>query len=342
MPLSSPIEVRMLNVGDATVRMYLDGAEVIPTRQVSDDLTTLRYQPPAPLTAGRLYTVGLDYGGLSNAWSFRAIRGPKVALIVGNPANLNSSDAGVKTRLEAYGFEVYAMDDGATQAGDVDGMALIVISATVSSGNAADKFASVPIPVLNWEVNVQDDFLMTWNATGVDLGETGNQTNLVIVRPDHPLAAGLPAETHTVVTVPQTFTWGWPDINRAVVVATLADAPERAGIYAYDTGQLLVDGMTPAPARRVHFFMQENAFAWLSEKGLRLFDAALGWTLNQPLVIRFDPTVLENGKVRIAWKGPGVLQSADEPTGPWLDVPNATNPLLVDPIGPARFFRIRP
>jgi len=341
-PLSAPIEVQMLNLGNSAVRMYLDGQEVVPSRQVSDGLTTLRYQPPNPWTAGRLYTVGLEYGGLSNVWSFRAIRGPKVALIVGNPDSLNPGDAGVKARLEAHGFEVYPMDDAATQASDVDGMVLIVISATVSSGNVAGKFTSVPIPVLNWEVNVQDDFLMTWNTSGVDLGETANQTNLVIVRPEHPLAAGLPAEAHTVVTIPQIFTWGWPNTNTAVVVATLADAPERACIYAYDAGQLLVDGTTPAPARRVHFFMQENAFAWLSEKGLKLFDAALSWALNQPLVIRFDPPVLENGKVRIAWKGPGVLQFASDPTGPWLDVPNASNPILVDPTGPARFFRIRP
>jgi hypothetical protein len=45
----------------------------------------------------------------------------------------------------------------------------------------------------------------------------------------------------------------------------------------------------------------------------------------------------------IVWTEPGILQEANEVTGPWTDLPLATSPYYVDPgLAPKKFFRLRP
>lgn len=45
----------------------------------------------------------------------------------------------------------------------------------------------------------------------------------------------------------------------------------------------------------------------------------------------------------IVWTEPGILQEADEVTGPWTDLPLATSPYYVDPgLAPKKFFKLRP
>ena len=49
----------------------------------------------------------------------------------------------------------------------------------------------------------------------------------------------------------------------------------------------------------------------------------------------------EDGKVVITWEGTATLQQADEVTGPWEDVPDATSPYTVTPTGKKKFFRLK-
>jgi len=53
---------------------------------------------------------------------------------------------------------------------------------------------------------------------------------------------------------------------------------------------------------------------------------------------------IQGANVTISWTGPGALQSAGSVTGPWQDVPGATNPLVVAPTlqGQCQFYRLRP
>lgn len=46
-------------------------------------------------------------------------------------------------------------------------------------------------------------------------------------------------------------------------------------------------------------------------------------------------------RLEISWIGEGILQEADEATGPWRDVPNATNPMFVVPNAAMKFYRLR-
>lgn len=48
-----------------------------------------------------------------------------------------------------------------------------------------------------------------------------------------------------------------------------------------------------------------------------------------------------SGEWIVSWLGTAVLQSANDVTGPWTDVPNATNPQVVLPSASPRFYRLR-
>lgn len=203
---------------------------------------------------------------------------PQALLVVGTDSDpvLNASDAGVKARLESLGWQVTVVQAPASTTANADGKQLIITSSTVNSGDVGVKFRDVAVPVINWEQALQDDYRMTGNTDGTDRGTLAGQTSINIVKADHPLAAGLSTGVKTVTTAAQDYSWGAPG-KTAVVIATVADDPARAVIYGYDKGAMLVDGTTPAPARRVMLFSGNNGFAAYTEDALKLFDAAVIW-----------------------------------------------------------------
>jgi hypothetical protein len=72
--LDAAVEAQVVDVGGTTVRMHLNGTEITPTPQTTNNLISLRYQPVA-LAPFTRYTVGITYGSLSNSWSFTTMRG---------------------------------------------------------------------------------------------------------------------------------------------------------------------------------------------------------------------------------------------------------------------------
>jgi hypothetical protein len=159
----------------------------------------------------------------------------------------------------------------ASSADDATGRALVVISSSVTSTDVNAKFRTTVTPVLSWKSSIFDDMGLTGAAVDTDYGTAGNQRQLVIATPSHPMAAGLTG-TVTVTTSAANFSWGEPAAT-AVVIARLPGAPEtRAGIFAYEKGVAMV-GLT-APGRRVGFFQAASS---LTPQGWALFDAAVRW-----------------------------------------------------------------
>jgi hypothetical protein len=202
---------------------------------------------------------------------------PQAIILVGNSSipTLNPSDAAVKARLESQGWQVTVVQAPVSKTTDADGKQLIVVSSTVSSADVGAKFRDAAVPVVSWEQAVQDDFLMTLNGA-TDHNTVTGQTQISIVNADHPLAAGLPAGLITVTTNAQDVGYGVPNTN-AVIIAAVATDPTQAVIYGYDKGAILIDGTTPAPARRVMFLGSDNSFAAFTPEALQLFDAAVRW-----------------------------------------------------------------
>lgn len=218
---------------------------------------------------------------------------PQVLLVVANASAPNASETGMKSHLESFGLVVQMISDSASTTADATGKALILVSSTVSSVNVLNKFQLVPVPVIDHEPLVEDNFLMTLDDNALRNSTSAGQTDIIITDPSHPLAAGLSAGAQTMETTAVPFAWGVP-ATTANVVATLADGSGSPCLYCYEKGALLIDGVTPAPARRVFSFEYDNGFAAFTPEGLKLFDAALKWVLpglaNPPTVSLTQPT----------------------------------------------------
>jgi len=219
----------------------------------------------------------------------------------------------------------------ATSAASIDaaGKKLVLVSATVSSGNVTTKFRDVAVPVINWETQLQDDFGFATSS-----GNAASQTALNITNPGHPLTGGLPAGTRTVATTAGDFSWAEPGGN-PIIIARLSDGSNHPCLYAYETGAAMSSGT--APARRVHLFLQNNTFSSLNADGLRLFDAAVNWAVP----VKFQPPVLEGQQLRLEWAGGGTLQTATNVQGTWNDIPGASSPYLQPTTNSAQFFRVK-
>jgi hypothetical protein len=340
-------------VNTASVKLMVDGAAV-PASEFTvakvGDITTATYDPPGLLNVGS-HTYNLTV--LDSAGADLSVNGsftvgnpsPQVLLVVGavSVPTLNPSDAGVRTRLEAAGFQVKVVADIDSATTNAINTALVVTSSTVGSANVADKFRTVPVPVLSWEAALEDNYLMTTDdatAHGSTVSTTETQVN--ILKADHPLAAGFPTGPLTVSSGTQ-LSWGVP-AAAATLIASAVDEPTHAVIFGFEKGATLVDGATKAPARRVHFMMTDATFATLNADGLKLFDAAVAWaanlspTGNQPV---FKPVQLQGSQVTISWTGGGILESTTD-FKTWSSVTGAGPDSYTTTASDShRFFRVK-
>jgi hypothetical protein len=89
------------------------------------------------------------------------------------------------------------------------------------------------------------------------------------------------------------------------------------------------------PVTPVDSTMQTNSVA---------FPPLSAFTNSSPLMLirpAFTSLSRSNGGLVVEWFGPGTLQSADDPNGPWTDLSNATSPHVAPLSGRAGFFRLR-
>jgi DNA-binding protein YbaB len=202
-------------------------------------------------------------------------RTPRVLLVVGQ-LPLRADDAAIKKRLEdSFGFLVDVKLATAAVEQHANRKAVVIIAESVASGDVGTKFTSVAVPVVVCEHLLFDDLKLTGTNSSTDFGSVAGQTQLEIVKADHPLAAGLPAGAATVASSPSNFAWGKP-ASAAIKVARLIGRPDGWGMFGYEKGAAMVGG-TAAPARRVGCFIGNGTAATLNENGLRLFDAAVLW-----------------------------------------------------------------
>jgi len=196
--------------------------------------------------------------------------------VVGN-STLSAADTAVKNRLEGKGYVVTVVKDSNSSITQATGKSLVLISASVSSGAVNTKFKTTTTPIIIWEPYLYDDLGMT-SSTG--LGWQTNQTQLTIVKPSSPLAAGL-SGTLTVSSPAKDFAWGAPS-STAEKIATTVSSSSRATIFAYDKN-VTMPGLV-APARRVAFFMSNDIASLLTSDGWLLFDASVNWATSLPPV----------------------------------------------------------
>jgi acyl-CoA thioesterase I len=220
------------------------------------------------------YTARWKYVFGSLALAFTAAAHADVLFVAGS-VPVSGADASAISQLESLGLTVTVLRDATTTPASANGRELVVISDSVAPFNVGNKFNQAAVPVLVFEPSVYDNLGLTGTVSGTDFGRRGDQTQLR-VSGTHPLTAGLSGIV-TVGTGAAYFSWGKPG-PAAVVAATLSTNSARAVIFAYDAGDLLVNG-TAAPARRVAVHPNTGATGNWNANGRALFDAAALWAL---------------------------------------------------------------
>ena len=187
-------------------------------------------------------------------------------------ATPTSGDLAVSNRLASLGFAVTRVTDTASQTSDANGKHLIVVSSSVGSGNIGTKFTASPVPLINSEQAIYDELGMDANNVG---GATfGGQTQLDVLDCTHPLAGGLPLGLNTVLTASGNLVVLATPVASAQILARSTDG--RASVFFIEAGAPLNPiRIASAPARRVGVFWEANTF--MTEAGLKLFDAAVAW-----------------------------------------------------------------
>ncbi|MDE1190953.1 MAG: hypothetical protein PW786_02280 [Arachidicoccus sp.] len=185
-------------------------------------------------------------------------------------------DERIKFYLDSLGYNVKFVD-AAEPVSSTDGTDLIMISANVSARALADKYKDVKIPVLMWESDLLDDMRYTGRQRDVDFGKGDKDHYIWMVNAPHPLSAGLHAGIVVAFEGDQVIGWGKPGLG-ASIIATLPGQPNKAIIFGYEKGATM-DYDFIAPARRVMFCLDNATFPYLTKDGLKLFNAAVAWSI---------------------------------------------------------------
>lgn len=184
------------------------------------------------------------------------------------------TNAAMLQHLESLGFAVTVADES-EPASRAEGQDLVVIMATIRANRMLGRYKHVAVPVVNLENDILDNMGMTAKRRWLDFGEVEQQSGVDLVNAPHPLAAGLAAGPVRMFQDDATIGFGLPGTG-AAVIATVAGQPDKAVCFAYEKGATMDYDFT-APARRVYFPIDFDAFDRLSESGLKIFDAALFW-----------------------------------------------------------------
>jgi uncharacterized repeat protein (TIGR01451 family) len=177
-------------------------------------------------------------------------------------------------RLRAAGHTVTVRAAAQVQASDANGKHLVIISESSNSPDINTRLRDIPVPIVTWEGFLYDDLGMTGPTASADYGSLGPATTILVVNPKHPLAAGLPEGKVEITISPAMLHWGIPN-NNASVIAVVPDEVQKAHIFAYEQGAMMV-GLT-APARRVGIPYATGQF--LNDAGFAIYDAAVAWAM---------------------------------------------------------------
>jgi hypothetical protein len=213
----------------------------------------------------------LGISGISNA-QFN----DDALFVVANAESINAAEYKIDSVLQEMGFTVSIVGQDDVTDANVDGMSLVLISATVSSGTVTTNLAGireVNVPVICWEPFIYDHL----GFSELDGGEF-NASEIQIVGEGHQLAAGLANGNVTISTVEKGVSYGIP-AGDAVIIAVNPANNEQAVIFGYEEGATMFNGT--APAKRVGtFLLNDVADATMTEDGWKLFIASVKWAMD--------------------------------------------------------------
>jgi hypothetical protein len=176
-----------------------------------------------------------------------------------------------------HGLLVQPCADDSVATCDVSTARLIFVSPSSLSTKVGTTFRTLAKPVIVSDAPLYDDMALVADDLDVDPNDHGNvdDTAIVVDGTARPFNAGL-IGTVTLAPAAISLNWGLPG-SGALRAASLVGRPDRAAIFAYPAGTMMV-GLR-APARRVGLFIGEKAAASLTADAWAMVDAAVTWAL---------------------------------------------------------------
>jgi hypothetical protein len=179
------------------------------------------------------------------------------------------------------------MQASTTDSSSDDGYDALVISSTITSSDARDKFEDTAAGVLNWEEALQKDTTGDFQLSTATAKPT-TQTQINIVDNTHYITSGFSTGLLTIFssgteTEVLTGTYG-SGVN--VLAQSSGVSSEAALAYVETGGGLLGDGSPGNPStadgRRVTFPITDSGFSNLNANGLTLFGRSTDWAASIP------------------------------------------------------------
>jgi len=209
----------------------------------------------------------------------------KVYLLVGDIHTTDQSRLQLidilKSMKESHGIEVVVMDSRMAKASVLMDASLVIAGPNNNycSDNPDPSLKTMPIPLM-----VSRDCKTTMLGLGFMMNTQEYITNLPvkleIVKPEHPLAAGLNGLVGVLETRCRLVRGRDLGPDAIKIAKSPADAtpafPESWPIFAYEKGGMMVGGFR-APAKRIGFFWHRPSA--VTPDGKKLFMAAIDWAL---------------------------------------------------------------
>jgi hypothetical protein len=167
-------------------------------------------------------------------------------------------------------------EDAITTLEASDAADLTIVSESVGSSNVNIEVKDSITPVITAEGFLFDDM-----GYGINPAEATSETDITIIDPNHPLAAGLPAGDVAIYDEPGFMSWAEIGGDVTIVATFPFDPAEPAAIFVYEQGAILDDG-TAAPAMRIglpHAGITQTPYPVWTPQGEALFAAAIDYAL---------------------------------------------------------------
>ncbi|MGY3792864.1 PKD domain-containing protein [Aquimarina sp. 433] len=195
----------------------------------------------------------------------------KVMFVVGDKDNLSNEDQRIKSRLEQkLGFAITLFsDEEATSPQSANPFDLVLISSSVDPRELGNDLEGARVPLMTWNPFMYGKLRMTSGPLNSGFGITSEGfSKVTIADTDHPMAAGADAQT-ALYGITQSLPFGNPS-DEAIIVAKAGTQPI---LFGYEASISI-------PSRRTAFPLRDQFMHLLTEQGLKMFDAAVIWTLH--------------------------------------------------------------
>lgn len=202
------------------------------------------------------------------------------ALHVRGGTDVNGNDK-VRDLLIERGFTPVApTTSGVVSEADINNADLVIIAGDVTASTLTSdshtRLRDAHIPIIVCSHELFPHLALTGDVQDTDYGALASQSDIDLVKPDHPLSAGITPSTPTVYgTGLHSISWGKPLHGRSLIASAAGDT-SKATVFAYEIGDGIVGGLK-VPARRVGMFLKIGADS-LGNDGQALFDAAIEWS----------------------------------------------------------------